>query len=206
MFVADKADTTQIPQLMQALKAQNTWVVPTQALAERWFAPVPLEQFTQAPEMRYMTRETRTNWEKSKRDLQANPLYSPAKINALVKVRRQLILACQRSGVKLLLGCDAPQVFNVPGFSTHQELQYLVAAGLTPYQALQTGTVNVAAYLNQPAPAGTIQVGAAADLILLNGNPLQDIKQTQNIEGVLLGKTWLSKTHLQQELKKLEKP
>ncbi len=206
MFVAGKADTTQIPKLMQALKAQNTWVVPTQALAERWFAPMAPEQFAQAPEMVYMSPETRRNWEKSKRDLQANPQYSAAKINSLIKLRRQLILACQRNGVGLLLGCDAPQVFNVPGFSTHQELQYLVAAGLTPYQALRTGTVNVATYLNQAGKTGMIKKGAASDLVLLSGNPLQDITQTQNIEGVMLGTRWLPKSYLQQELKKLAKP
>jgi imidazolonepropionase-like amidohydrolase len=205
MFVADKADTGQIPKLMQSLKAKNTWVVPTQALAERWLAPVPPEHFLQAPEMVYMTPEVRRNWENSKRSLQNNPRYDAAKMKDYIQLRRKLILACQQSGVGLLLGCDAPQVFNVPGFSTHQELQYLVAAGLTPYQALRTGTVNVAAYLNQPLPAGTVKVGSVSDLILLAGNPLQDITQTQQIEGVMLGNRWLPKTYLQQELKKLVK-
>jgi imidazolonepropionase-like amidohydrolase len=205
MFVADKADTTRIPKLMQGLKAKNIWVVPTQALAERWFAPAPAAQLLQAPELVYMSPAVRKNWENSKRSLQANPSYDAAKIKDYIQLRRQLILACQRHGVGLLLGCDAPQVFNVPGFSTHQELQYLVAAGLTPYQALQTGTVNVARYLGQPAPAGRVQVGAPADLILLAANPLQDISHTRQIEGVMLGKRWLPKTYLQQELKKLEK-
>ncbi len=206
MFVADRADTTQIPKLMQALKEQNTWVVPTQALAERWFAPVAPDQFMQAPEMVYMSAEVRQNWESSKRTLQANPQYKPDKIKEYTKLRRRLILACQQNGVGLLLGCDAPQVFNVPGFSTHQELQYLVAAGLTPYEALRTGTVNVATYLNQAGKAGIIKVGAPSDLILLDGNPLKDIKQTQNIAGVMLGNNWLPKAYLQQELRKLAKP
>ncbi len=119
-----------------------------------------------------MSAEVRKNWENSKRTLQANPQYKPDKIKEYTKLRRQLILACQQNGVGLLLGCDAPQVFNVPGFSTHQELQYLVAAGLTPYEALRTGTVNVATYLNQASKAGIIKVGAPSDLILLDGNPL----------------------------------
>jgi imidazolonepropionase-like amidohydrolase len=53
----------------------------------------------------------------------------------------------RKTGWDFFLGCDAPQIFNVPGFSTHNELKYLVDAGLTPYEALQTGTVNVAKYL-----------------------------------------------------------
>ena len=205
MFVAGKADTGQIPRLMQGLKASDIWVVPTQALAERWFAPVPPEHFLQAPEMVYMAPAVRRNWENSKRSLQDDPRYDAAKMQQYIQLRRQLILACQQSGVGLLLGCDAPQVFNVPGFSTHQELQYLVAAGLTPYQALRTGTVNVAAYLNQAMVSGTVKVGAVSDLILLAGNPLADITQTQQIEGVMLGNRWLTKAYLQQELKKLEK-
>jgi hypothetical protein len=123
MFVADKADTTRIPKLIQGLKAKNIWVVPTQALAERWFAPEPIEQFSQAPEMVYMAPEVRRNWENSKKNLQANPQYNAAKMKEYIQLRRKLILACQRNGVGLLLGCDAPQVFNVPGFSTHHELQ-----------------------------------------------------------------------------------
>ncbi|KAA5541601.1 amidohydrolase family protein [Adhaeribacter rhizoryzae] len=205
MFVADKVDTTRITKLMQGLKAKNIWVVPTQALAERWFAPVTVEQFSKAPEMVYMAPEVRRNWANSKKSLQANPQYNAAKMKAYIQLRRKLILACQRNGVGLLLGCDAPQIFNVPGFSTHQELKYLVDAGLTPYQALQTGTVNVAKYLNQTGNAGIIKVGAVSDLILLAGNPLQDITQTRRIEGVMLGNRWLPKTYLQQQLQKLKK-
>ena len=206
MFLADKADVAQMPKLMQALKAKNVWVVPTQALAERWFSPAPAEQFQQAPEMVYMAPEVRKNWENSKKSLQANPLYSAAKLNSYIQLRRQLIAACQKNGVGLLLGSDAPQIFNVPGFSTHQELQYLVDAGLTPYQALCTGTVNAAAYLKQTGKSGIVKEGAASDLVLLAGNPLQDIAQTRRIEGVMLGHCWLPKSYLDQELKKLVKP
>lgn len=205
MFVADKADASQIPRLMQGLKASNTWVVPTQALAERWFAPLAPDHFLQSPEMKYMAPEVRRNWEQNKRNLQAHPQYAPDKIKDYIQLRRRLILACQQHGVGLLLGSDAPQVFNVPGISTHQELEYLVAAGLTPFQALQTGTVNVAAYLRQAAPAGTVALGAPADLILVDGNPLQDIKHTRQISGVMLAGRWMPKSYLNQELKKLVK-
>jgi imidazolonepropionase-like amidohydrolase len=210
MFVAEKADTSQIPKLMNALKSKNIWVVPTQALAERWFSPASVEQFLQAPEMIYMTPEQRTNWANSKKSIQSNPQYDAAKIDDYIKLRRRLIAHCQQNGVGLLLGVDAPQVFNVPGYSTHHELEYLVNSGLSPFEALQTGTVNVARYLtqyklNEPEQNGTVSIGAASDLLLLNGNPLADIKQTRNIEGVFLGNLWLNKEYIQKELKKLEK-
>jgi imidazolonepropionase-like amidohydrolase len=205
MFIGDRADASRIPTLMKALKEKNIWVVPTQSLAERWFAPsYDAESFRNDPHSKYMNPKVVDQWITSKKSLQANPNYDAAKIEKLIKLRRQLILECQQNGVGLLLGCDAPQVFNVPGFSTHNELAYLVGSGLTPYQALRTGTVNVASYLKL-ADSGLIKPGAVADLVLINGNPLQDIRQTQNIQGVVVNGRWLSKSEIDAGLKKLEK-
>jgi imidazolonepropionase-like amidohydrolase len=205
MFIGDRADVSRIPSLMKALKEKNIWVVPTQSLAERWFAPTyDAESFRNDPHSKYMNPKVVDQWIISKKSLQANPNYDAAKIEKLIKLRRQLILECQQNGVGLLLGCDAPQVFNVPGFSTHNELAYLVGSGLTPYQALRTGTVNVASYLKL-ADSGVIKPGAVADLVLINGNPLQDIRQTQNIHGVIVNGRWLSKSEIDAGLKKLEK-
>lgn len=205
MFVADQADETVIPKLMQELKAKNIWVVPTQSLADRWFAAnYPGEEFLKDPDSRYMNKQTVNQWIESKKNLMANPQYEATKIENFIRLRRKLIYECQKSGVGLLLGCDAPQVFNVPGFSTHNELKYLVDAGLTPYQALRTGTVNVASYLNLP-DAGTIRPGAVADLILVDGNPLTDITNTKKISGVMVRGQWLSKSEIEAGLKKLEK-
>ena len=205
MYIADQVDEGQVPKLMKGLKDHHIWVVPTQSLAERWFAPAfTPEMFLSDPATKYMNKETADQWVSSKRNLIANPQYDPAKIENFVKLRRRLIKACQDNGVGLLLGCDAPQIFNVPGFSTHNELQYMVTAGLTPYQALKTGTVNVASYLDQK-DAGVIKEGAVADLVLLGGNPLVNISETQNIEGVMLNGKWLTKDYIRAELKKLEK-
>ena len=204
MYVADKADESQVPRLMKGLKDQKIWVVPTQSLAERWFAPSFTPQvFLNDPASRYMSKETVDQWVESKKNLMANPQYDPAIVENFIKLRRRLIKACQENGVGLLLGCDAPQVFNVPGSSTHYELQYLVAAGLSPYEALRTGTINVATYLNMK-DAGIIKEGAMADLVLVSGNPLANIDETQNIEGVMLNGKWLAKEYIDTELKKLE--
>ncbi|MBL7857463.1 MAG: amidohydrolase family protein [Cyclobacteriaceae bacterium] len=205
MFVADRVDESTIPVLMKALAEKNIWVVPTQSLAERWFAPdFTPEKFMMDPHHVYMKPETVKQWSDSKKNLINNSQYDPEKIKSFISLRRKLVLECQRNGVGLLLGCDAPQVFNVPGFSTHHELEYLVQSGLTPFQALQTGTTNVARYLNQPN-AGTIKPGNLADLILLNANPLLNISNTQKIDGVMVDGRWLSKSFIQGELKKLEK-
>lgn len=204
MFIASKADTTRIPALVNALKAKNIWVVPTQALAERWMVPAETDLFRNAPEMKYMAPGTINNWVNAKNNLMKNPAYKAEEINRFIALRRQLIYACQKNGVGLLLGADAPQVFNVPGFSLHHELKYMVDAGLTPYEALQSGTANVGRFLNN-SNLGIIKTGAIADLVLLNENPLKDINGTKNIEGVLLNGRWLSKDWITQTLKSLEK-
>jgi imidazolonepropionase-like amidohydrolase len=190
---------------MAALRAGNIAQVPTQALAERWFTPgKTADELRQEPEMVYMAANTLKAWTDAKSALMKNPKYNSAAINRFIALRRKLINECNKNGVLLLLGSDAPQVFNVPGFAVHHELKYMVDAGLTPYEALRTGTVNVAKFYNRQ-DMGVIKPGAVSDLVLLNGNPLNDISQTKNIEGVMLGNRWLSKDYIDKELKKLEK-
>lgn len=206
IYVAHRADTTAIPKLMQGLRSNNVWVVPTQALAERWFTPArDAESFRNDPEMKYMDPQTLNNWVQAKKNLTSNPKYDSAKVDAYIKLRRKLIYECNKNGVGLLLGCDAPQIFNVPGISTHHELQYLVDAGLTPYEAIKTGTVNVGKFYDKPNEIGVVRAGAYSDLILLNGNPLEDVSNSKKIEGVMLGNKWFSRSDLDETLRKLEK-
>ena len=206
MFSSSKADESRIPKLMTALREKNIWVVPTQALAERWFAPdKDPDALRNEDEMKYMATNTLNGWTNTKKNLMKNPNYDAASINKFIVLRRKLIYECNKNGVGLLLGSDAPQVFDVPGFSIHHELQYMVDAGLTPYEALRTGTANVAKFYNRSNNMGIIKQAAVSDLILLNGNPLKDIHQTKNIEGVMLGNRWLSKTYIEASLKKLVK-
>ncbi|HUQ67489.1 MAG TPA: amidohydrolase family protein [Flavitalea sp.] len=206
MFAADKVDTTRIPKLMKALRDNNVWVVPTQALAERWFAPDrTAESFASEPEMKYMDSQTITNWLNAKNKLNSDPRYEREKIMDYVKLRRKLIYECNRNGVGLLLGSDAPQIFNVPGMSAHHELQYLVDAGLTPYEALKTATLNVGVFYNKRSEMGVIKEGANSDVVLLNANPLENISNTQKIEGVLIGNSWINRAALDEMLKSLEK-
>ena len=100
-----------------------------------------------------------------------------------------LLMDMDAAGVPLLLGSDC---FGgvVPGFGAHQELERMVAAGLTPYQALRTGTVTVADYLGEADRAGTIEAGKRADFILLDGNPLEDVEHASRVRGVFTRGTW----------------
>lgn len=205
MFVANQADTTGIPALVQRLHEQQIWVVPTQCLAERWFAPGDVsDAFMGAPEMVYMDADELKEWSDMREQIVHSARYDSAELEVFRRIRKQLVYECNRNGVGLLLGSDAPQVFNVPGFSAHHELQYLVDAGLTPYEALRSGTANVGRFWAR-ADLGLVKTGAVSDLILLSGNPLKDISNTRRIEGVLLGNRWMSGVFIAETFKKLEK-
>lgn len=204
IYSSPMADTTRIPQIIQGLQEHNIWMVPTQALAERWMSPVEGSVFLNAPEMKYMKQETLDNWGNAKSSLLADKRFDSQKVENYIELRRKLIRDCQEAGVGILLGSDAPQIFNVPGFSVHHELKYLVDAGLTPYEALQTGTSNVAKYLGKDN-AGVIQAGAVSDMVVLNANPLEDISNTTSIESVMIGEKYLPRDSLNSMLSKLAK-
>jgi imidazolonepropionase-like amidohydrolase len=88
-------------------------------------------------------------------------------------------------GVQFLAGTDNPGAYTFPGFSLHDELALFVEAGLTPLQALQTATLLPARYLNATDSMGHVAAGKVADLVLLDANPLRDIKNTRRINAVV---------------------
>ena len=104
------------------------------------------------------------------------------------------------NGVMFLLGSDAPQTWSVPGFSIHRELGALVASGLTPYQALETGTRNVALFLDTEERTGTVAAGKRADLLLVAADPLEDVSNAGRITGVMLAGRWLPRAEIARRL------
>ncbi|MEX2270430.1 MAG: amidohydrolase family protein, partial [Vicinamibacterales bacterium] len=172
------------------------WMVPTQNLMENVVGDITADTLKQRPEMRYESApaEVIDKWAALKQQLAAK--YQAEERRHFLNLRRRIILALHKAGVPFLLGVDAPQMWNVPGFSTHRELQSLVAAGLTPFQALQTGTVNVAKFFGREDTAGTIAAGKTADLLLIDANPLADIANTSKISGVMLNGRYYTQTEL----------
>ncbi len=206
LFASKNADLAKVPKLVEGLREHRVWVVPTQSLYERWIsANLSPEELRMAPEMKYMDPKTLDQWVESKKRQMSTAGYNAEVVGKFITMRRQLVKACSQGGVGLLLGSDAPQVFNVPGFSIHHELKYMVQAGLTPYEALKMGTVNVAAFYNLSSTSGTVAAGKVSDLVLLNANPLMDISATTSIEGVMLGNKWMGKNFIDGELERLAK-
>lgn len=197
VFIADQADETKIPAIVAATVEAGTWNVPTDSLFRHWAsAEAHADEMVDWPEMKYMPKQTVERWRRSKQELLADANYHPETAAQAVALRQQLILELNRNGAGLLLGSDSPQIFNVPGFAIHRELEYLVDAGLTPFEALQTGTANPARFFGRRDEFGVISTGSEADLILLDANPLDDIANTRRIHGVMVRGRWLSRSEL----------
>lgn len=200
------ADTAQIDELVRLTKENEVWVVPTQSLFERWFAPISSDELLQQPEMKYMPTSTLENWKKGKDGMTGpDSNFNKEQWERFIAIRKQLIRKLQDGGHGLLLGSDAPQIFNVPGFSIHHEIQGMVRAGLKPLEILQSGTINPARYFGMENVFGEVKEGLQADLILLQANPLEDIGALKLVSGVLVNGKWLSRKIIDEKLAEIAK-
>jgi imidazolonepropionase-like amidohydrolase len=101
-----------------------------------------------------------------------------------------------RAGVRVLAGTDAGDSFVYPGSSLHDELAELVAAGLTPAEALRAATLGGAEFLGRTADFGAVRAGRMADLVLLDADPLADVRNTARIRAVVVGGRLLDRAAL----------
>ena len=203
VLLADDVDPGRISDLAVATAAAGTWIVPTETLVEQLVNEVPVSELRNRPEMSYMPTATVDRWSGAKDRQRQERGFSDETAAKAIDIRRSLIRELHGAGAGILLGSDAPQIFNVPGFSLHRELELMVAAGLTPYEALEAGTTNVARFLG--LNMGIIEVGRDADLILLDSNPLQDISSTRRIHGVMLRGEWYPSAGIEAMLKRFRR-
>ncbi len=194
------ADPEKIDELVTMTKDNKVWIVPTQSLFERWFAPVSVEVLLAQPEMKYMPKTTLANWERVKKEYMEDDNFSEEQWKKFDQIRKRLINRLQENGHGMLLGSDAPQLFNVPGFSIHHEIQGMFDAGLTPIQILQSGTINPAIFFDKEGEFGEISVGQSADLFIVNGDPLADLTALKDPDGVMIRGTWLSRSQIDSKL------
>jgi hypothetical protein len=145
------------------------------------------------PEVRYLPRSSQVMWGPA-----TNPYTNrirPDRYEPMMRryaLLEKLVREFHARGVRMLIGTDAMNTGVVPGFSAHDEMADLVAAGLPRYAVLRAATANAAEFLGEEGERGTVAVGQRADLVLLDANPLGDIANTRRIAGVMLRGRWLS--------------
>jgi imidazolonepropionase-like amidohydrolase len=198
--LAGYVEDSRIEEIAARTAEAGVWNVPTQSLIENVLLPDDPAEMAARPEMRYMSPETVARWAEQKTGFLENELYSAELAQRFVEVRRQLIKALSDAGAPMLLGSDAPQIFQVPGFSMLHELRLMVASGLTPYEALRAGTYNVALYFDAVDEFGTVEEGKVADLVLLNANPFDDVANVARRGGVMVRGRWLSADAIEERL------
>ncbi|MDZ4259975.1 MAG: amidohydrolase family protein [Gemmatimonadales bacterium] len=199
--------TERLRALARDTKAAGLWVVPTMFLWQHLYWPPDGEVAAAWPEMRYVPRPWVTGWQNQARgraSQAAQQGLTAADTKVLYAKRNQLLKLLADEGETILMGTDSPQMFNVPGFALHREIQVMAEAGLTPWQVLVSGTRDVASYvrrsLGKPAPFGTVAVGQEADLVLLDGNPLASLDNLTERAGVMVRGRWISREELDRGL------
>ena len=99
----------------------------------------------------------------------------------------QNVRLLKAAGVTLAVGTDADTPFAPPGLITHKEVEAFVDAGLTPLEAIGTGTKGAAQWAGVSDKVGTIEPGKVADLLILDRNPLENIRNTRAISKIVIG-------------------
>jgi imidazolonepropionase-like amidohydrolase len=200
-------DPSRFAALAAETRKAGTWNVPTAFLWESFFSPEAPEEMAKRTEMKYASPQWITGWSNQKRgriqqDQQSG--VSAQESATYLSFRRTLLKTLADSGARLLMGTDSPQMFNVPGFSLHREIAVMQEAGLTPWQVLESGTRNVAEYaakdLRLDGKFGTVTPGNRADLILLDANPLTDVRNVAKRAGVMVRGRWLPAAELDRML------
>ncbi|MEA2464624.1 MAG: hypothetical protein QOJ98_2371 [Acidobacteriota bacterium] len=191
-------DPKKLADAVKRSKAAGVWIVPTSALWKVLYNATPLEALKAYPELKYVPSDAAAAWAAMYRN-RANDL-SEEHVKQVVANRTAILRALHEGGVKILMGTDAPQQFSVPGFSLHRELLEMREAGMSNYEILKSGTVNVGEYFKNSDSFGTIEPGRRADILLLNANPLDDIKNVSRIAGVMVRGRWYSRADIDARL------
>lgn len=193
--------------LAEATRGAGTWNVPTMYLWESFLSSDGADRWLALPEMRYVSPSQREAWRRQKSGIEAQQAQAGLTDEARrteVEGRRRLLKALSDAGARLLMGTDSPQLFNVPGFALHREIGVMAGAGLSPFEVLESGTSNVALYtaedLGLDVAFGTVAPGMRADLLLLEANPLADVRNVARRAGVMVRGRWLPEVEIRARL------
>lgn len=194
-------DEIKIPSLVKKVKDAGIYVTPTNYFFFSSFGDsISKEQYMARADYAYIPKVIlEERWAIRARYWKAAPPEASRK--KYIDIRKKMTYQLWKAGVPLMAGSDSPEWFLVQGFSIHDELETFVKAGLSNYGALETATKNPATYLGLTKNKGTVEVGKDADLILLDADPLENIKNTKMINTVILGGIPYGQVDLQKMLR-----
>ncbi len=208
--VIESVDPSKFRGLAEMSRQLGVWNVPTMYLWENFYGERSAEELGALPEMKYAHPNQVNGWMNQRRGrtlADENQRMTPERRTRYLRLRRQMLKALADAGAPLLMGTDSPQMFNVPGFALHRELQVARTAGLTNHQVLESGTKNVGRYvaeaLKQDGAFGTVAAGQWADLVLLEANPLEDLTNLTRRAGVLVRGRWVGADEITAGLERL---
>lgn len=193
-------DAAKLADVVRQTREAGVWIVPTMAVWETLIGAVSIEKLLGYAELRYMPPQQLESWEKAHRSRLSEPGFNQKRAEQIAVNRRRILKALHEGRVRLLLGSDAPQQYSVPGFSIHRELSLMRECGISAYEIIRSGTKNVGDYFKDKDEFGTIAIGKRADLILINGDPLQDISNIAKRTGVMVRGRWLPEEEIQKRL------
>ncbi|HKD82601.1 MAG TPA: amidohydrolase family protein [Candidatus Angelobacter sp.] len=201
MVAYSHVDQQKLVHMAKLTQESDVWNCPTLVTMSKWLPPAAREKLLKQPGMQFVPADVRKTWElMSDRQLRPFSTLDMLKLRRAEDSRSAMVKVLFDAGAKLVAGTDTPAPFVIPGISLHEELGKLTAAGLTPYQALQTATRNGAELLGRLEDFGTISVGKRADLVLLDADPLTAISNAAAIRGVMLRGRWFSRAELESML------
>ncbi len=200
-IVPDAADYAipedELARYAEMTREADVWNCPTIGIYQKLVPDHRLSELERLPEMAHISPRTRILWKLFLRENRGGITYQgddfPARI---AEIYTRMTKELHDAGAKVILGTDAGNPYMVPGVSLLDELDYLVEAGFSPYEALQAGTRNAAEALGALDEFGTVSPGKRADLILLRENPLDDVSHVRGRTGVMVRGSWFTEDEL----------
>ncbi len=190
-------DETRLEEVVRLTIEHDVYVVPTMYLWRNLYGAPDADAMLAQPEMRYVSPQTREGW---RRRAQGGGRGPANEVALYLELRDRILKALSDAGAGILMGTDSPQLFNVPGFALHRELQAMSQAGMSNYEILKSGTATVgeyvASHLGQDGNFGTVARGQRADLVLLGSNPLDELANLFDRVGVMVRGRWVPRAEI----------
>lgn len=205
-FRINDIDRFQARRIARQIKDSGIYVSPTLSILARiedYTDDARFESLKKRPVTAYLSRDEYDNYTTPGKEYRAEFILSRKGIDGvakLIKSARTLTRALYEAGVPLLVGSDNFGM-QITGFSFHDEMEAMNKAGMPAYEVLNAATALSARYLGRQASAGTLSVGKKAEFVLLSKNPLVDIRNTRDVQGVMLKGRWLDRDALDEGLR-----